>query len=268
MKLRTTRPTDGATWMKGGVLLARQQPLALAGLFSLMIFSLGVLLWVPYLGGMLISMMLPAMTAGWVEVAAVVQRGQRPTALHLFSPLGTPARRTLLGLGVLHAVLSVTMLELGDLIDPGMSDAWTVFSSGTASDDATQQAINALQLGMMLRAALLMPVVLTFWHAPVIAVRDGAGIGKSLFISATASWRNLGAFVVYGLCWLLADMLMSVVLGGLLSVLGLGQMSIILIMPAALLFSAAFYTSLQGTVDGCIDFEGTGPHASRTSTTG
>ena len=98
-----------------------------------------------------------------------------------------------------------------------------------------------------------------FCQITVATVRDSlirnGNRARSLFISATACWRNLGAFVVYGLCWLLADLLMSIVLSGLLSVLGLGQMSIILIMPAALLFSAAFYTSLRGTVEGCIDFD-------------
>jgi hypothetical protein len=102
---------------------------------------------------------------------------------------------------------------------------------------------------------LMLPLVLTLWHAPMVIVRTGAGVGKALFISATATWRNLGAFVVYGVAWLLADLVLSLLLAGLLAALGLGQLAMVLVLPGAMVFSGAFYASLKASVDGCIDFD-------------
>ena len=36
---------------------------------------------------------------------------------------------------------------------------------------------------------------------------------------------------------------------------GLGQAAMLVVLPGALLFSAAFYASLQGSIDGCLDLD-------------
>lgn len=51
---------------------------------------------------------------------------------------------------------------------------------------------------------LTWPVSLLFWHAPALTLWARLPLGKALFFSAIASWRNLGAFVVFGATWLLA----------------------------------------------------------------
>lgn len=255
MKLRVTSPRDGLQWMLSGVRLVRQQPLGLAGLFGMMVFGLALLLGLPWIGPVLVAVLLPVMTVGWVEATGAMQSGQRPQPSHLFNPLRSPARRTLLKLGGLHALASFLLLMLADLLDPGMGEVWDTLRSDDSTAEATVAAIGDLQQGMVLRAALLLPVVLTFWHAPVVIARTDAGLGKALFISATASWRNLGTFVVYGLCWVMADLVLSLVLSGLLAALGLGQAAMLFVLPSAMIFSAAFYASLKASIEGCIDFE-------------
>lgn len=261
MKLRVATPRDGLQWMLSGVRLARQQTIGLAGLFGLMIFGLALFLGLPWVGPLLVAVLLPALSAGWVEAAAAVQAGGRPLPSHLIGPLRSAARPTLLRLGGLNAAATFVMLLLADALDPGMTDAWTVMRDNDTTAEATLDAITALQEGMVLRAVLLLPVVLTIWHAPVIIVRTGASLGKALFVSATASWRNLGAFVVYGVCWVLADLVLSLLLGGLMAALGLGQAAMLLVLPGAMIFSGAFYASLKASVDGCIDFEDAPPTA-------
>ena len=41
-----------------------------------------------------------------------------------------------------------------------------------------------------------------FWHAPALVYWGGQTVGKSLFFSTVACWRNKGAFAVYALDWL------------------------------------------------------------------
>lgn len=256
MKLRVATPRDGMQWMLSGVHMARHHTLGLAGLFGLQIFALALLLGLPWVGPVLVAALLPALSAGWVEVSAAVQAGGRPQPSQLIGPLRSSARTALLRLGALNALASFLLLMLADLIDPGMADAWATMRDSETSAEATLDAIGALQQGMVLRAALLVPLALTLWHVPVILVRTGAGLGKALFISANASWRNLGAFVVFGVCWLVADLVLSLLLAGLLATLGLGQAAMLLVLPGAMIFSGAFYASLKASVEGCIDFEG------------
>ena len=181
MKLRVATPRDGLQWMLSGVRLARQQTLGLAGLFGMMVFGLALFLGLPWIGPILVAMLLPALTAGWVDAAAAVEAGGRPLPSHLIGPLRSPARTALLQLGGLNALASFVLLLLADALDPGMADAWSVMRDSETTAEATLDAIGALQQGMVLRAVLLLPLVLTIWHAPVIIVRTGAGLGKALF---------------------------------------------------------------------------------------
>lgn len=253
MKLRSAPALDGITWMRSGLRMVQRQPLGLAALLGVMVFGLGLLLMLPWIGPLLVSVLLPALTAGWVHTTEQVQRGARPSPALLFEPLRQARRNTLLMLGGVHALAVMLMLGLADLIDPSLGDLWETLHAAT-DDQATADAMQALRSGMVLRVALLTPVALLFWHAPVLVHREGAGVAKALFGSALASLRNLGAFVVYGLSWLLADLLLSAVLGVLLGALGLPQLALLLAVPVAMLFSAAFYASLHASVHGCIDF--------------
>jgi hypothetical protein len=256
MKLRQTTPRDGLRWMLAGLSRLRQAPMALGGLFALVMLILSMLLGLPWIGPLLMVLLLPALNAGWYLVGRVLQDGGRPGPEHLFAPLRQPVRKTLLQLGALQALLAWLLMALGDLIDPGMGAAWDAFRDSEAGDGPMIEAIATLQQGMVLRAALLAPLLLAFWHAPAVALRTDAGMGKALFVSVTASVRHLGAFVVFALAWIGADLALSAVLGAAVALLGLGALGTALVLPAALMFSAAFHASMQISIDGCIDFEG------------
>ena len=255
MKLRQTSPRDGLRWMMTGLTRLRAAPMALSGLFAMVMLLLSLLLGLPWVGPLLVALLLPALGAGWYQVGRLMQDGGTPSPAALLAPLRSPARKVLLQLGAAKALLAWLLLEIGDLIDPDMAAAWEAFRSGQGGDGTMIEAVATLQQGMMLRAALLLPLLLAFWHAPAVALRTGAGAAKALFVSITASTRNIGAFVVYGLAWLGADLMMSALLGALVGLLGLGAIGMVLVLPAVLLFSAGFHVSMQASVDGCIEFE-------------
>lgn len=257
MKLRTTRPLEGTRWMMSGLQAVRRQPLGLAGLVGFMTLNLGLMLTLPWVGALLVAVLLPALTAGWVHTLEASAADKRPTISGLLAPLLSPRRGALLRLGLLYALAGWAVLVLADVIDPSLPDAWDALRSdqtGAGAEEQMANAMQSLQTGMLLRLTMLVPVTLLFWHAPVIIHREGASVAKALFASALASWRNLGAFVVYGVCWALADLALSLLLGGTLGLLGLPQLAMFLAVPVALLFSAAFYASLRASVLGCLDF--------------
>lgn len=256
IKLRSAPALEGGRWMLSGVQLARQSPLTLLGLMGFMFFGLGLLLALPWVGPVLVAVLMPALSAGWVLAIAALRSGQRPTPTHLMLPLMGRERARLLLLGGLHAAAAAAVLGLAELIDPGLQAAWRSAMGADAGDEARLAAFQALQSGLLLRMLLIVPVLLLFWHAPVILLREGGSVGRALFASAVASLRNLTAFVVYGAAWVVADLLLSLLLGVLLAALGLAPWAPFFAMPAALFFSAAFYASLHASVHGCLTFEG------------
>lgn len=256
--------------MRAGMALLLRQPMAHLALMGFMFFALGMLLGIQKIGPIVVMMLIPSLNAGWVACHAPLKEGKALSPFRLLAPLRDPASRPkLLILGGLHAAACILMLVLADLIDPNFHQHWqTALREQPASDDAlSEAAFHGLQSGMLLRLLCLLPVALLFWHAPVILHRrPDTSIAKALFASGLASLRNLKPFAVYLLGWVVADILLSLLIGVLLSLLGGGSGMVIFVMvPMMLLFAGAFYTSLHASVHGCLVFDDADNNTSETS---
>ncbi|MDP4300841.1 BPSS1780 family membrane protein [Leptothrix discophora] len=251
MKLRNARARDGLAWTLDGLRWLKRQPLHLTGLFGVMLFSLALISRLPVIGAVLVTTLLPAMTAGWVHAVEQMRRHDaKATPGLLFAPLlqAGPNRITLLKVGLAHGLCILLLLALVDLLDPSFGQAWQDLSDAS-SEEAQGRAMEALQLGMLWRQVIVVPIALVFWHAPVLVHRDGMGLGKAIFGSALATLRNAGAFAVYGASWLAISALMV----GVLALLGNPQLVLLIAVPLAMVMSAGFYASLHASVHGCID---------------
>lgn len=255
MKLRTARALDGLAWQRAGVRLVLRYPLQHLAMICFTLLVLGVLMSLPVIGPPLALATLPAFTAGWVFSSHAAGLGMPPGPGRLIVVFRSLRRPAFAALGAIHAGAALLVLSIADLLDPGVADQWSTLLDQNTSEAAAATALQAVQSGMVLRAAMLVPVALVFWHAPVILMRTSDGVAKAVFASAVASLRNLGAFVVYGAGWLLADMLLSTVTGVLLAALGLGGYAMLIALPVALLLTAAFYASLHASVEGCLVIE-------------
>ena len=67
MKLRQTSPRDGLRWMMTGLTRLRAAPMALSGLFAMVMLLLSLLLGLPWVGPLLVALLLPALGAGWYQ---------------------------------------------------------------------------------------------------------------------------------------------------------------------------------------------------------
>ena len=84
-------------------------------------------------------------------------------------------------------------------------------------------------------------------HAPALVVWHGMAPAKSLFFSAVASWRNLGAMAVFSLIWTTLSVTVFMVaamiggaLGGASGVMGL-------LYPLGIVLAAMFFASIYFT---------------------
>jgi hypothetical protein len=293
MKLLTVPAARGVHWMRGGFRVFMKQPLAFTALFMAFLFAVMVLLSLPSFGGLLGLVLMPAATVGFVLASETIEAGRTPSPAVLVAGLRGPrARRVaMLQVGLAYALCAFVTAWLADVIDGGfyerMADYHRRMAEFLAQADAARTAppgIGVLTVegdaaratavpdpaqpgpaemqppsdelvgGLLLRLLLPIPLTLVFWHAPVIVYRTGVGAAKAVFASAVACWRNLPAFAVYGLSWVVLLMLSGLLTLALLSLVGQQRFAVVLSIPAVLMFSTAFYASLYFTVVDCFDF--------------
>jgi hypothetical protein len=200
--------STGAAWLRDGWRLLKRQPLGLAAMVVMYSFILLVptTIPLPFLGIAVLGVLSPFATVGLMAALREVDAGRPPTPGVFLQPLQDEAvRRVLFRLGLVHAGLMVFVTVVAQLFtDP----------TPIATDQAP--GIEDLRVGDLALVALLYaPVMVAMWFAPLLAAWHALGVGKSMFGSAVACWRNKGAMLVYGL------LLLSIIVGVTLIVVAL-----------------------------------------------
>ena len=237
MKLNIVPARTGIVWVKLGMQAFLKQPLALTGLFFMYMAAVLVLSQLPLVGSLLGAMLVPAATLGLMAATAEAASGRFPMPSVLLSAFraGRQRGRAMLVLGAIYTVGSMLATLLAGVLvgEPNAS----VADSPTAPVDA--RSVVALLLHT--------PLVVLFWHSPALVHWHGVAPVKSLFFSAVACFRNLGAMLLYGATWLVVFLLVGFVFSTLGMMLGGVAVARSVMMPTVLLLVAMFSTSLYFT---------------------
>ncbi len=214
MNLNIVPPRAGLQWAREGIRTFWKQPLAMSGLFFLFLATVSLISMMPLVGSLLALASLPALNTGLLAATRIAQGGRfpMPSVLYLAFRSG-PARRAMFQLGLLYAVGFLRLMGASML--------------------------------------LYAPLAMLFWHAPALVQWQGVSAAKSLFFSAVACWRNIGAFMVYVSIWA-ALFAAAAVLAILITTL-MGQPALLMavLMPLALLVAAMFFTSMLFSIEAC-----------------
>jgi hypothetical protein len=232
--------STGAAWLRDGWRLLKRQPLGLAAMVVMYTFVLLVpaTIPIPFIGVALLGVLSPFATLGLMAAFREVAAARAPTPNVFAQPLRDPAiRRVLFRLGLIHAGLMVLIAALASvLVGPAVPLA--------ESEPLTLE--NARLGDFALIALIYSPVMIVMWFAPLLAGWHGLDVGKAMFGSAIACWRNKGALLVYGLlmaCVLFGiTLIFSALLGAIVSSM---QALSLLVAPLALALTtfvqASFY---------------------------
>jgi hypothetical protein len=236
MKLNIVPARTGIQWVKLGMKTFSKQPLALAGLFFMYMAAVIVVAQVPVVGVVIGGMLVPAATLGLMAATAEATKGRFPMPSVLISAFraGRQQVRAMLLLGLVYTVGSKLVTELATLV------------MGTPAADSGQ-----VDAATLLALVLHMPLFLMFWHAPALVHWHGVPPAKSLFFSMVACLKNFGAFLIYGLVWLVVFLAVGMVFGLLGGMIGGPDMARAVMMPTALLMAAMFSTSVYFTFLDC-----------------
>ena len=252
MKLQIVPAKQGLLWVKQGIRTFWRQPLAFTGLFFLFMAWVSLLSMVPFIGAALALLVLPAATLGLMVATEQAASGKfpMPTVMLVAFRAGQQRLKAMLLLGVLYALSFLAVMAISALVDGG-GFAKVYLANAPITPEVVNDA--DFQAAMWLTTILYVPLSMLFWHAPALVHWHGVPPVKSLFFSAIACWRNLGAFALYLLAWAGVFVAGAMLILLISSALGGNDLSAAVLMPGALLMAAMFFTSVYFSVKDCFE---------------
>ncbi len=247
MQVQTLPAAAGWAWLGAGFAIFRRNPPLLAMLvvtYWLIVLILNVL---PVIGAVAASLIIPGLSVGLMQAARDLDRGQTVGLQTLFGGLQRNPR-TLIALGALYLCCTLGVLGLSALIDSG--ELLNFMISGKGADKETVES-GVLILPSLFVMSLMVPVLMAYWFAPVLAAWHGQSVGKSLFFSFVACWLNWRAFLFYSAALVVfAGVVPGLVFGILIAVLGGaegGFMTAFVITPLMMVFALMIFSTVYAS---------------------
>lgn len=257
MRAHTLPAAAGWAWLTGGFAIFRRNPPILAMLVMAYWFIILLTNVLPIVGGVVASLIIPGLSVGIMQACRNLERGEPAGLPILWSTLRENPRPLVL-LGALYLISTLGILALSTLADGGellrfMLSRQPVDPEAIDTGDFLAPAV--------LVFLLLVPLLMAYWYAPVLAAWHRLSVGKSLFFSFIACWLNWRAFFVYGLGLLLVSAILpGLVIGLLLALFPAAQNFITALVTAPLVLIvaptvfASFYVSYRDvfTISECV----------------
>jgi hypothetical protein len=152
--------------------------------------------------------------------------------------------RAMLMLGAMYAAGFMLIMGITTLFDGGQF-AKLYLLGGKLSKEVLEQP--DFQAAAWIGMGLYLPLSMLFWHAPALVHWHGVSPTKALFFSMVACLRNLGAYTVYAICWVVVFTCGALVIATTMAVLGLSGALGVIMVPVALTMAAMLFTSIYFT---------------------
>lgn len=245
MKLQIVPARTGLQWVLQGLRTFKSQPLALAALFFLGMASMSLISALPLIGPVLALALLPCISLTMMVAASEAAHGRKPTpALLLVSfRSGSQHLHSMLILGGMYAAGFLLIIGASSIVDGGNFASVYLGQTPMTRELAEEPEF---QSAMWLSMCLYLPLSLAFWHAPALIHWHGISPVKSLFFSFVGCIRNIGAYFVFGVCWVgvfIATGMVLAIVTGILAAL-IGSIAGGLMVATALALAAVFFTSI------------------------
>ena len=204
---RQLPPGQGAAWWGESWRIFCAAPAVWVGIFVLFIVVSIALVLVPLIGSLVHTVLLPVMAGGVMLGCDALARGEPLRIGHLFDGFqgGRFAPLCLLGLLWLAILFVVAIVMVATVfLTLGASGLAALMDfGGTAFDYAAlMSAGTAIFVVAMIALLIALLVAMAYWFAPALVVLNGEQPVAALRKSFAASWRTLGAFLLYGLIYI------------------------------------------------------------------
>jgi hypothetical protein len=211
-QVRTLPAAAGWKWLREALVLYRRQAFAFTALVMLYLMSLMLLTSVPLVGLVLAAMLVPFATVGLTLAGRAAERRVMPLPSMLIEGIRNRRQRLpLFRLGAIHAALAVAVSMVASFAAIDEQRRWEAVDGGF---DSASVLANFPWDAFLLNTVLYIPVLMLTWFSPQLVAWHGQPVGKAMFFSFVACWRNRWAFVTLaGLLFLLSLGAVSIAMG-------------------------------------------------------
>lgn len=209
----------GASWWGEGWRVFAASPLVWLGLVVVLLVLMFLLVLIPVIGGIAQTLLMPVFGGGVMLGCHALARGEPLRLSHLFDGFGAGrfGPLVIIGLVVLAAAIVLGLVvaavafasigiagltALAALTDPTQIDVGTLTSFGLS-----------LLLVMLIGLIGASLIAMAYWFAPALVVLQGEEPIAAMRRSFGACWRNLGAFLVYGVIYIALAMVATIPFG-------------------------------------------------------
>lgn len=248
MQARRLPAIRGWNWIVEGFRLFRANPALLTFLVFGYWLTLVFLNLIPLLGVVLAPLCVPALSVGVMNGCRALEREATNGFGLLFSGF-QKNRNVLLVLGAIYLAGSLAVFAGSAVVDGGA--LLGIMMAGQPPPDDLLES-DQLMLALQVTLILMVPLLMAFWFAPLLAAWEDMPAVKALFFSFIACARNWRPFVVYGLgVAFISAILPGIVLGivGAASAPLLRMVAVAMSLPLLFVFVptlfASFYVSYR-----------------------
>jgi len=241
-----TLPADrGLRWLIEGFAVFQRKPALLSFLVLGYWLTMAVVSAIPVLGQLAGFILIPAFSVSLMNACRQIDKKEELPPRVLFSGFNRNPR-TLFTLGLIYVLSTLAILGVSALFDGGLLFRMLVMAEAPTRETLEQSTIF---ISAQLTAVLLIPVILAFWFAPVLAAWHDMSAGKSLFFSLVVCLRNWRPFLLYSLSVVVAVAFVGAFVPRLIDgLLGSGDgasqlLPIVITITVSLILSSTLYAS-------------------------
>jgi uncharacterized membrane protein len=209
----------GAAWWGESWRIFCAAPLAWIGIFFAFVVLSIALMMIPIVGSLANTVLTPVFAGGVMLGCQALAEGRPLSVGHLFEGFRSAYFAPLLTLGLVllavFFVIAVVMVGTVFLTLGASGLAALLDAGGTTTIDyaALWAAGTTIFVVAVIALVVALLVATAFWFAPALVVLNREAPMVALSRSFAASWRNVGAFVIYGLIYLGLAFVASIALG-------------------------------------------------------
>ena len=242
MVVRTLPARAGLTWLADALRLYRRQPFAFTSLVILYTISASLLAYVPLVGLPLAAVLIPFGTIGLTLAGRDAERGTMPMPMLMVEPFRDSQQRSALArLGFVNAGLVLILVLLVSFLAADELANWKLVDGQL---DRASAGENFPWDAVVAAAIAYVPILMLTWFAPQLVAWHGQPVGKALFFSFFACWRNRWPFLMLAAALFALSFGVIFVVTQSLQVFGASpQLASMLLAPVALILVSVGYAT-------------------------
>lgn len=208
----------GLNWLTDSWALLKKEPLVFAVMGLVSLVAIFILNLIPFLGSLAVTLLWPAMMAGFFLAFKHAKQQQTVSLNDLFTPFRAPG--SLIGVGGMYLLASIVLVVVLGIVAFFSLGSVSALSNGQA--DFSQMGSGLIILGLLSIPAAL-ALAMAFVFAPVLVHEHQVPVIEAIKRSFAGSLRNILPFIVFfivlTLCMIIIGLLSAIpLLGWLLGI--------------------------------------------------